>query len=126
MCVWLGETTTCNLYGRMPGVRVSGGIAPAGFTVSPLAANRLHDWCIELGHLTTLCLTQRVHPQPLLDASLPEDVEEGGGDGLSTYSIGAALDHIGDMPPCALPLPVMLSTICADHIYRHNKALSTV
>ena len=33
--------------------------------------------------------------QPLLDASLPEDIEEGLGDDSTTYSIGAALDHIG-------------------------------
>ncbi|CAL5229494.1 g12830 [Coccomyxa viridis] len=38
---------------------------------------------------------QCVRPQPLLDASLPEDVEEGGGNDSPTYTIGAALDHIG-------------------------------
>ena len=40
--------------------------------------------------------------QRLLDASLPEDVEEGSGDDSLTYSIGTALDHIGttDDPVC--------------------------
>lgn len=40
-------------------------------------------------------MMQCVRPQPLLDASLPEDVEEGGGNDSPTYTIGAALDHIG-------------------------------
>lgn len=38
----------------------------------------------------TQCSLQR-----LLDASLPEDVEEGLGEDSLTYSIGTALDHIG-------------------------------
>lgn len=37
-----------------------------------------------------LCSLQR-----LLDASLPVDIEEGVGNDSETYSIGAALDHIG-------------------------------
>ena len=40
-------------------------------------------------------MMQCVRPQPLLDASLPEDVEEGSGNDSPTYTIGAALDHIG-------------------------------
>ena len=52
--------------------------------------------CLKMGY-TCLCMNQNfVLLQHLLDPALPEDIEDGLDEDTVTFSIGEALDHIGD------------------------------
>ena len=52
--------------------------------------------CLEMGY-TCLCMNDNfVLLQHLLDPALPEDIEDGLDEDTVTFSIGEALDHIGD------------------------------
>ena len=70
--------------------------------------------CLKLGY-TCLCMNKNnLLLQHLLDPALPEDIEDGLDEDTVTFSIGEALDHIGDgsLLPVGARLGKELKFVC--------------